>query len=79
MARLIEVQDLREGMFFDALSAVKDSYEFGDNEHDDAVIVAAENLMFEAVDVVVSGDEVFVWSYPFNICTRKGVKVEIYD
>lgn len=80
MKKLVEVQELREGMLFDAMPAVHaGDYMFGESEHDDALLVAAECLVFEAVDVLVSGDEVFVWSYPFNIDTRKGVKVEVYE
>lgn len=80
MAKMVEVQDLREGMRFDALPAVNaGGYEFGYDEHDDALLVAAECLVFEAENVLVSGDEVFIWSYPFNIDTRKSVKVEVYE
>ena len=77
----VGVQDLKPGMSFDAMPIIEvEHYTFGLDEHDDAVMVAAENVCFkcEGVNANYASKEVTVYAHPFNLVTRWGVEAKVY-
>lgn len=78
---LVKVEDLREGMAFDAMPAViAGGYDDG-YEDEQGIIAAAECLYFEveAVDTSMNDGSVLVWAYPHNVLTKMGVEVEAIE
>lgn len=76
----VKVEDLQEGMVFDAEPAVEAGGYSWDDSYESSVILAAECELFEVESVKVCGDKVFIYAaYPHNVETRKGVEVKVYQ
>lgn len=78
---LMKVEDLKEGMVFDAMPAVIAGGYSVEYEEEQGIVDAAECLFFECecVDTSMNDGSVLIWAYPHNVLTKAGVKVSVVE
>ena len=78
---LMKVEDLREGMRFDAMPALYAGGYSDEYENEQVIIETAECLLFEVecVDTSMNDSTVLIWAQPSNVLTKMGVEVEVIE